>query len=72
MAVTTRIDARSQRNNSIQIQDKGGNILAVIEVVGNTDKDVGITKLRNEANLRIQTAYDIKIVKASGVVLRKK
>lgn len=72
MAVTTRIDARSQRNNSIQIQDKSGNILAVIEVVGNTDKDVGIAKLRNEANLRIQTADDIKIVKASGVVLRKK
>lgn len=72
MAVTTRIDARSQRNNSIQIQDKSGNILAVIEVVGNTDKDVDIAKLRNEANLRIQTADDIKIVKASGVVLRKK
>ena len=72
MAVTTRIDARSQRNNSIQIQDKSGNILAVIEVVGKTDKDVGIAKLRNEANLRIQTADDIKIVKASGVVLRKK
>lgn len=72
MAVTTRIDARSQRNNSIQIQDKSGNILAVIEVVGNTDKDVGIAKLRNETNLRIQTADDIKIVKASGVVLRKK
>lgn len=72
MAVTTRIDARSQRNNSIQIQDKSGNILAAIEVVSNTGKDVGIAKLRNEANLRIQTADDIKIVKASGVVLRKK
>ena len=72
MAVTTRIDARSQRNNSIQIQDKDGKILVTIEVVGNSDKDADIAKLRNEANLRIQTAGDIQIVKASGVVLRKK
>lgn len=72
MAVTTRIDARSQRNNSIQIQDKNGNILATIEVVGNSDKDADIAKLRNEANLRLQTADGVQIVKASGVVLRKK
>lgn len=72
MAVTTRIDARSQRNNSIQIQGKDGKILATIEVVGNSDKDADIAKLRNEANLRIQTADDVQIVKASGVVLRKK
>lgn len=71
MAVTTRIDARSQRNNSIQIQDANGNILATIEVVA-SDKSAGIEKMRNEANLRLQTADGVKLVKATGAVLRKK
>lgn len=71
MAVTTRIDARSQRNNSIQLQDGQGNILAVIEVVP-SEPGAGIDKLRNEANLRLQTSDGVRIVKASGAILRKK
>lgn len=71
MAVTTRIDARSQHNNSIQIQDLNGNILATIEVVP-SDQDAGRDKLRNEANLRLQTSDNVRIVKSTGVVLRKK
>lgn len=72
MAVITRIDARSQKNNSLQLKDAAGNILATIEVVANHDKDVSADKLRNEANLRLHTAGGIQIVKATGVVLRKK
>lgn len=71
MAVITRIDARSKSNNSIHIQDTFGNIIATIEVMP-IESGSDVTKLRNEANLRIQTADDIRIVKHSGAVLRKK
>ena len=71
MAVTTRIDARSARNSAIQIQDANGNILATVEVVA-SGKSAGIEKMRNEANLRMHTADGVRIVKATGVVLRKK
>lgn len=70
MAVATRLDARSQRNNSLTLKDEEGNTLAVIEVV--SSKSEGVDKLRNEANLRIHTADDVRVVKSNGAVLRKK
>lgn len=71
MSVMTRIDARSQNNNSIQVHDSDGNILAVIEAVKSVEES-NIPKLRNEANLRVTTADGIKIVKGNGAILRKK
>lgn len=71
MSVITRIDARSQSNNSIQIHDKDGEIIAVIEAVKSTEEKK-VSKLRNESNLRITTADGIKIVKGNGAILRKK
>lgn len=71
MAVITRIDARSQHNNSFHIQDVFGNIIATIEVIP-IESGSNILKLCNEANLRIHTADDIRVVKQSGAVLRKK
>lgn len=70
MAVSTRLDARSQRNNSLTLKNEAGDVLAVIEVVGSMSE--GEEKLRNEANLRIHTKGDIRVVKANGAVLRKK
>lgn len=72
MAVMTRIDARSQRNNSIQIQDLDGNILCVVEAVRNNNPEgTSIENLRNQVGLRIQTSDSVRIVKSNGVVLRK-
>ena len=72
MAVMTRIDARSQRNNSIQIQDLDGNILCVVEAVRNNNPEGTSTEnLRNQVGLRIQTSDSVRIVKSNGVVLRK-
>lgn len=71
MSVITRIDARSQSNNSIQIHDKDGEIIAVIEAVKSTEEKK-VSKLRNESNLRITTADGIKIVKGNGAILRKR
>lgn len=70
MAVITRIDARSRKNNSLQIQDLEGNILCTIEAVSNTGVDKG--KLGHEATLRLHTSSNVQIVKGNGVVLRKK
>lgn len=72
MSVITRIDARAQRNCSFQLQDSEGNILAVVEVVPNTNEEVDVAKFRNEANLRIHTHDNVRIVKGNGAVLRKK
>lgn len=63
MAVITRIDARSRRNNSLQIRDLEGNVLCVIEAVEGENPS---------ANLRVHTSDSIEIVKSNGVVLRKK
>ena len=70
MAVITRIDARSCKNNSLQIQDLEGNILCTIEAFSNIEVDKG--KLGHEATLRIHTSSNVQIVKSNGVVLRKK
>lgn len=71
MAVQTRIDARSSVNSSIQIQDADGKILATVEVV-RSNEESNIGKLRNEANLRITTANDVRIVKQNGAILRRR
>lgn len=71
MAVQTRIDARSSVNSSIQIQDADGKILATVEVV-RSNEESNIGKLRNEANLRITTASDVRIVKQNGAILRRR
>ena len=70
MAVITRIDARSRKNSSLQIQDLEGNILCTIEAVSNTEVDKG--KSGHEATLRLHTSSNVQIVKGNGVVLRKK
>lgn len=70
MAVLTRIDARSQKNNSLQVQDLDGNILCVVEAVSNTCGDS--SKAAHEANLRIHTSDKVVIVKGNGAILRKK
>lgn len=72
MAVQTRLDARSKRNNSVLIYDKNGALLCSIEAVSNKDAEGDIGKLANEVNLRITTSDDVQIVKSNGVVLRKK
>lgn len=72
MAVVTRIDARSRRNNSIQVQDLDGNILCTIEAIKNDNPEGDVHNLRNELNLRFQTSDKVKLVKSNGVVLRKK
>lgn len=72
MAVVTRIDARSKRNNSLQITDVNGNILCSIEAVKNTNVATTDETLRNEVTIRIHTADGIQIVKGNGAVLRKK
>lgn len=71
MSVITRIDARSSKNNSIQVQDLDGNILLVIEAMPNPNEG-SQENLRNELNLRIQTSDKVKLVKSNGAVLRKK
>ncbi|AWN08631.1 hypothetical protein HOT32_gp48 [Erwinia phage Faunus] len=72
MAVVTRIDARSKRNNSLQICDANGVILCSIEAVKNTNVGTSDETLRNEVTIRIHTADDVQIVKGNGAVLRKK
>ena len=72
MSVITRIDARSKKNNSLQIQDLDGNILCTIEAVRNDNPDDSSQNLRNEMNLRVQTSDKVNLVKSNGVVLRKK
>lgn len=69
MAVTTRIDARSKKNNSFQIQDLDGNILCTIEAIQSSSPDSG--KHAFESNLRIHTSDKIQIVKGNGTTLRK-
>lgn len=71
MAVNTRIDARSRKNNSFQIQTLDGEVLCTIEAVPNSN-DGSEDKFRNEINLRIHTSDKIQLVKSNGVVLRKK
>lgn len=70
MAVITRLDARSRKNNSLQIQDLDGNILCVVEAVSTVESDC--VKLKHESNLRIHTSDNIQIVKGNGTILRKK
>lgn len=60
MSVVTRLDGRSKVNNSIQVFDKSGALLATIEA------------LDTEVRLRIATSDDIKIVKSNGAVLKRK
>lgn len=60
MSVVTRIDARSKNNNSFQITDKSGRILAIVETLG------------NETQLRISSSDDVEIVKSNGVKLKRK
>lgn len=70
MAVITRLDARSRKNNSLQIQDLDGNILCVVEAVSTVESDC--VKLKHESNLRLHTSDKIQIVKGNGTILRKK
>lgn len=71
MAVITRIDSRSAKNNSVQLRNEAGEIIAIIEVVPSAD-GTDIAKMRNESNLRISAANGVEIVKGNGASLRKK
>ena len=70
MAVITRLDARSRKNNSLQIQDLDGNILCVVEAVSTVENDC--VKLKHESNLRIHTSDNIQVVKGNGTILGRK
>lgn len=60
MSVVTRIDARSATNNSLQLRDACGNVLATIET------------LTPETKLRIDTGNGMSIVKSNGTVIKRK
>ena len=61
MSVVTRIDSRSENNNSFQIRNAvSGKVLAVVET------------LCPETRLRIGTGDDVVIVKSNGAILKRK
>lgn len=71
MAVITRIDSRSQKNQSIQVQDLLGNVLCTIEAAP-CKGDLDAEKFRHEANLRIEASDRVRIVKSNGAILGRK
>lgn len=71
MAVLTRIDARSVKNNAIQVKDLDGNILCTIEAMP-TERSDNAEAMRNEVNLRLCASDKVVFVKSNGKVLRKR
>ncbi|QFG06674.1 hypothetical protein HWC59_gp63 [Proteus phage Myduc] len=70
MAVVTRIDARSEQNNSLKFLDDNGEVLAEITVVA-SNYSCNSEKARNEANLQITSSSAVTIVKGNGKILGK-
>jgi len=60
MGVITRIDSRSGVNNSFQLRNADGVIIASIE------------SLSTNVKLSITTAAGIRIVKSNGAILKRK
>lgn len=71
MALVTRIDARSEQNNSLKFLNDDGEVIAEIVVIPSNYAS-NSEKARNEANLQITSTSAVTIVKGNGKILGSK